>query len=132
MANTEITYIYRDGSNYQKSCSVVVAGNLRFDEIQPCLDGNEWFIASQVGLPDPQLQWALGGYKFPTEDDHVWCELGDGDIEPTDEAPTCNVTAADLLARFVKASQEGWDVAAASARLGIGGGEYGSGDDDAI
>jgi hypothetical protein len=116
--NTRISYLYRDGSNYKRGKEVVVAGSLTYEQVAPYLDEHRYFIASEVGLPDPQLDWKEEGYEFPSEDDHVYCELYDDYLQPTDDAATLEVTAAELFARFQRTNGK-WDVAAAIERLGL-------------
>ena len=67
----------------------------------------------------PQLGWGEDGYEFPSEDDHVFCELEEEDVEPTDDPPTVEITAAEILARFRAINGE-WDVQAAMERMGFG------------
>lgn len=117
--NTRIGYMYRDGANYKQYCEVVVAGTLDPTLVTPLLDGGQWFIAGDVGLPDPQLEWEELGYEFPTEEDHVFCEFDPEDVEPTEAPPTVGVTAADLLARL-RAIGGRWDAEAAMRRFGFG------------
>jgi hypothetical protein len=119
--NTRIEYLYRDAGNYKAWGSVVVAGEFTFESVEPYFNDHGCFIASQVGLPDPQWYWRSNGYRFPTEDDDVWCELEADGCEPTDDPPTCDLTAAELAARFKQASEEGWDEARASAHSGQNG-----------
>ncbi len=42
--NTRITSLYRDGSNYKQSESIVVRGKLTFAEVEHYLDEGEYFI----------------------------------------------------------------------------------------
>lgn len=54
MSNTKINFLYRDGSNYKKNNSVVIAGTFTDDEINQildCLDGGGYFIPEQIGFP---------------------------------------------------------------------------------
>lgn len=67
-------YLYRDASNYKAFGSVWLTGTLtepERTELVGCLDGSEFFVAEQIGVPS--LYRALfedgGG---PTEDDHAW------------------------------------------------------------
>lgn len=85
--NTRVGYMYRDASNYKQTTEVVFAGRLLPAELAAItanLEGGEWFIPSQVGLED--LQEHFGSRLY--DDDHVWHELGAGDIKPTSAAPT--------------------------------------------
>jgi hypothetical protein len=116
--NTRIHYMYRDASNYKKHTDIVVAGVITFDQIKDFLQDDEFFIAGDVGLSDLQTQWGDEGYKFSTEDDHVFSELSEEDFEPTEDAPTVGITAGELLANFVRIGGK-WDVAAAMGRMGL-------------
>jgi hypothetical protein len=116
--NTRIEYLYRDADNYKIWEQVVVSGRLAFDDIGRYLDDGH-FIASEVGLPDPQLEWAKQGYRFPTDSDHVYVEVTADDIQPTLDAPTVSISASELLGRFKTASAKGWDVVVAVERLGL-------------
>lgn len=117
--NTRIHYLYRDANNYKQSQTVVIAGVLTFAEIKDALQDGEHFIPSQVGLPDPQLLWGEDGYSFPSEDDHVYCELTEEDFEFTNNCPTELLTAEDVREGFSLAKRDGWDVLAAMERLGL-------------
>ena len=112
--NTCIHYLYRDASNYKAHHEIIVRGVITFAEIAPCLDSGEFFIPSQVGLPDLQSQ--LGK---PTDDDHVWHHLTPEDFTPTPEPPTVKLTACGLRSRFRRAHATGWDISAAMDRNGL-------------
>ena len=67
-------YLYRDASNYKAFGSVWLTGTLteaERTELVDCLDGCEFFVAEQIGVPPlyPALFEDSGG---PTEDDHAW------------------------------------------------------------
>lgn len=69
--NTRIDYLYRDASNYKQPNSVVVSGLFtarQVGEILGCLNDGEYFIPSQVGLPETR-------FGEITEDDHCWLNL---------------------------------------------------------
>ena len=119
MINTKFTYLYRDASNYKRNKTVVVRGNLVLEELQPHLEDGERFIPGQVDLPYPQLEWSGDHYAFPTEDDHVWCEVIPDGFEETTDEPTLDSTAEELLIKFQAAKQVGWDVSEASEALGL-------------
>ena len=78
------------------------------------LESGEFFIPSQIGLPD--LQSRLGK---PTDDDHVWHHLTPEDFTPTPEPPTVKLTARGLRTQFRRAHATGWDVSAAMDRNGL-------------
>lgn len=116
-ANTRIHYLYRDGSNYKQGHEVIVAGELSWEDIQPHLDEGTHFIASQVGLENIQTMWEEKGFTFPTEDDHVWCEIDEDDIDYTPLDPTVEITAEELKAAF--AAVQEWDVMGTMEELGL-------------
>jgi hypothetical protein len=67
-------YLYCDASNYKSWGSLLLEGNVPatdLDALQACLNGGEFFIAEQVGIPP--LYEELWQYSDgPTEGDHVW------------------------------------------------------------
>lgn len=116
--NTEIHYMYRDASNYKRGKRVVVAGELTFEQLRPFLSDGCNFIAGDVGLDDLQLTWQEDGFDFPTDDDHVYSEITDGDLQPTADEPTVDISAAELLVKFQEIGGN-WNEGAAMARMGI-------------
>ena len=112
--NTRISYLYRDAGNYKAYHDLVICGKLTLAQVALYLDSGEFFIPSQVGLPD--LQAELG---TPTDDDHVWHHLPSDAFTPTETSPTVRLTARTLLTRFRRAHTAGWDVSAAMARNGL-------------
>lgn len=117
--NTRVSYLYRDASNSKRGEEVVLAGSLTYEQVAPYLADGVLFIASDVGLSDPQATIEEDGFAFPADGDHVFCELEEDGLEPTDDPPTAAVTAAEVLARFERVNGK-WDVAAAEERLGLG------------
>lgn len=114
--NTFVSYLYRDASNYKTYNSVVLAGRVSEQDlktIKSALDQGEYFIPSQLGLPEKRFDDGL------TEDDHIWFELDVDDIEPTTAAPTIEVTAAGFVDGFRKVLVDGWDEVGAMRRLGV-------------
>lgn len=97
--NTRFTYLYRDACNYKQFGVLVLAGDLRVEDLRPLAHEGMYFIPSQVGLADLQPEPL-------TEDDHVWHELVD--TEATDAHVTCDVSGPELLARFEGAEDGGW------------------------
>lgn len=95
MLNTRILYGYRDGSNYKQEGEEVIAGSFTMEQIAPYtaepVDEDPTFIPAQVGLRDLQPSPL-------NDDDHCWHEILC--IEPTDEAPTLEVTAEEFVERF--------------------------------
>ena len=112
--NTLIHYLYRDASNYKAHHEIIVRGEITFADLTPFLESGEFFIPSQIGLPDLQAQ--LGQ---PTDDDHAWHHLTPEDFTPTPEPPTVKLTARGLRTRLRRAHATGWDVSAAMDRNGI-------------
>lgn len=95
--NTKVEYCYRDASNYKVRQSVVVEGTLSpgmAQEIMDCLDGREYFIPSQVGLPEKR-------FDDITEEDHCWFE--GLTFESTKETPTVDMTCYELYKKFIAA-----------------------------
>ena len=99
--NTEVNYVYRDAHNYKNQSAVVVQGEVQFSDIAPFLNEDKYFIPVQVGLD------GLNGYDAET--DHPWHEIDPDDFELTAAKPTIDLTAAELIANFKKAHQDGWD-----------------------
>ena len=115
---TVFHYIYRDADNYKQGHTVILDGVLTFDQIKPHLD-SDGFIPDDVGLPELQCQME----SFPSVDDdegegldHVWHEIDEHDFTSTEDDPTSDLTADQLLAKFKAAK---WDVVAAVERLGL-------------
>lgn len=116
--NTQISYMYRDGSNYKQHADVVIAGTLTDEQkkdIIDALDDSEHFIPSQVGLQD--LQSRMIG--FPSGDDHVWHELQAEDITETEKETTGDHSFSHV--RLLAAKFKGiiWDVSKAMDDNGI-------------
>lgn len=110
--NTNVSYMYRDAGNWKAHESVVVAGHLDMDDLLACCFTKEFFIPSQVGLTD--LQDKMEG--FPNDLDHVWHELSS--VEGTDEPPTIEATAGELLNRF-QVAKDHWKVSETMQQLGL-------------
>ena len=100
--NTRFEYLYRDASNYKKKNIVVLKGTLSRAQIKRIInacDGGEFFIPSQVGLPEN---------RFPeiNEDDHCWFELDQDSFSKTEQEPTESITAEELYRKFITVK---WD-----------------------
>lgn len=95
--NTELSYCYRDGSNYKQwNGPVIVEGDLTLtekEEIISCLQDGERFIPEAVGLPAQR-------FEEKTEDDWNYMELRVDDIESVAHKPNCSMTARQLLEKF--------------------------------
>lgn len=104
MENTRITYLYRDASNYKQYNGAVVAGTFteqQIETIMTCLDGGEYFIPKQVGLPEKR-------FGEITEDDHCWFELNGDSFEITTADVDVDITASEIVKRFLEA-KDNWD-----------------------
>lgn len=123
--NTKLNLLYRDASNYKASKEVVLAGEITAEQsavLRSKLDGGEYFIAEQVGLPTPSFEFR-GKDDWPNDDiDHVFTTLTDfseglPEVESmlTDEEPTEEMNIDDLVARF--AAVEYWNVEAEWKRM---------------
>lgn len=113
--NTDFYYTYVDQNGYKQEKTVILAGEITLEQIEPYLDEGLYFIPSQVGLEDLQKGFLI--YGPLGENDHVWHKIEEGDITPTGKEPTiADFSAADLLCKF---KQIVWDVAGASKFLGI-------------
>src|SRR5437899_1199160 len=86
---TALDYLYRDAGNFKAFGTTAVIGGLSEvdrQEIRNRLDGGEYFIAEQVGLPplhEELYRWSNGA----TNSDHCWHEfVGFRDVnEPPDK-----------------------------------------------
>lgn len=104
--NTRFEYLYRDASNYKNWGEIIFAGE--FDEalatrLRNSLYGGEWFIASQVRLPE------LFFIEYPIDDDdHCWHEFTS--LTLTDSSPTDvherKITG--FILETERAASEGW------------------------
>jgi hypothetical protein len=117
MLNTEISYQYRDAGNYKRGGQVVLNGTFPAGAamlkalIHNKVEGGEFFIASQVGLPEV-FPWldpkAPPEIKAVTPDDHCWHELTD--IEEVSKAATDTRTPSEFLDAVELASRIGWEI----------------------
>lgn len=97
--NTKINYLYRDASNYKVYHDEVVAGEISEEQkaaILDSLDCGEYFIPGAVGLPGGQFE------VFEPMEDHPWFELEREAFKETHEAPTVEMTTAELAESFAK------------------------------
>ena len=102
--NTRISYLYRDAHNYKMWNECVVAGVITEEMkavIMCSLDSGEFFIPSQVGLPEKR-------FSKLTDADHCWFELDEDGFEETEDAPTVAVTAEALTEAFRSCAGK-WD-----------------------
>lgn len=94
--NTLFNYLYRDGGNWKQPNMVVLNGCLSQEQketILDCLNEGEYFIPSQVGLPEKR-------FKEQTDLDHCWFELCEDDFEETAAEPTVDITPEELVKAF--------------------------------
>jgi len=96
--NTELTYLYRDASNYKFFCSVILSGDIRLSELCNYLHEGDYFIPERVGLKSlvPVVT---------NEDDHIWHELVS--TKETDEQANF-IPAAIFKDIFIKQKSAGW------------------------
>lgn len=96
--NTRIEYVYIDGSNYKFWRTVVVAGEVSFEDIAATLFDGRYFVASIVGLPDPRSD--VDGYN-PDGDDHYLCRLTSSSFQSTTDDANVKIDVKELIQRFV-------------------------------
>lgn len=120
--NTKISYLYRDADNYKKVNECVIAGALTAEQIcaiKDCCDMGEYFIPSQVGLPERRFD------RYDPAVDHCWFELDEDSFSETIEPPTVALTAAELVNRFEEC-RNNWQDEAYTPQMG-GWYEHGNG-----
>ncbi len=106
--NTRFEYRYRDGENYKQFGEVVIKGEFTLEQLRPHLYEGDFFVPSEIGLEDLQ--------EYPYQDyDHVWHELDSA--EPTEDEPTVELTAEEIVSRFSAAGAVGWDTETVSKRM---------------
>lgn len=102
--NTKVSYLYRDACNYKNRNEVVIKGTFTEEQkniIIDCLDGREFFIPSQVGLPEAR-------FGRITKDDSAWFELDAYSFVETCESEDWDMTAEELFNNFC-AAKGNWD-----------------------
>ena len=95
--NTKFSYLYRDADNYKKVNECVIAGTFTTEQIRAikdCCDMGEYFIPSQVGLPERCFN------LYDPAVDHCWLELDEDSFSETIEPPTVALTATELVNHF--------------------------------
>lgn len=95
--NTQISYLYRDADNFKKYNKVVLPGTFTDKQIQAiigCLSDGEYFIPSEVGLPEDKYEG--------TDADHPWFELHEDDFSETDDDVTLNIKPEELVEKFLQ------------------------------
>lgn len=105
--NTRIHYLYTDAANYKTTNQAVIPGEITPEQqaqIFRSLDEEKFFIPRAIGLPEDR-----GPYQPDHELDHCWFSMEQSFAEPTDNAPTVNITGAELAAKFAAIGPDGWD-----------------------
>ena len=103
--NTQIRYLYRDASNYKAENECVVHGTFtpgQIAQIMDCCDLGEYFIPTQVGLPEQRFG------RYDPEEDHCWFELAEDGFEETTKPATVGISAQQLVENFA-AAKEHWN-----------------------
>lgn len=96
--NTRINYLYRDASNYKKHNEVIIPGTFTEEQIHTiidCVQGGEYFIPSEVNLPEIR-------FEDRTEADHPWFELDEDGFEETEAKANCYISPEDLVKLFLE------------------------------
>lgn len=98
--NTVFELMYRDAGNYKSYRTEILTGEVSqkdWQAIVATLDMGELFVAEQVGLVQPEPSTGLD-----PELDHGFTCLVEAETGPhyTEAAPTLDISAADLVARF--------------------------------
>lgn len=106
--NTRFEYMYRDGENYKQFNEVVIQGEFTLDQLRPHLYDGDFFMPSEVGLDDLQ--------EYPYRNcDHIWHQLVSA--EPTEDAPTVEMSADEVVVRFQNAAEQKWETPLVNERM---------------
>ncbi len=103
--NTKISYLYRDAYNHKVHNECVIAGELSREQIQSildCCDMGEYFIPSQVGMPERKFD------EYDSEADHCWFEISEDGFERTNQSANIPLTARQLVENFAL-RKNNWD-----------------------
>lgn len=95
--NTKISYLYRDAANYKVRNECIINGELNYEQIRQiidCCDECEYFMPSQVGLPERKFD------DYDAEVDHCWFEINEYCFEQTEQPANALLTARQLLENF--------------------------------
>lgn len=98
MLNTEISYVYRDSSNYKQYNTLVLNGEISqigVEIIISKLIDQQFFIPEQVGLPALQKRFIT-----LTSDDHPYHELLREDIRIVSSESSIELNIDELVERF--------------------------------
>lgn len=90
--NTIFSYLYRDASNYKLYHEEIIQGELTFEQIQPYLDQNLYFIPAMIGMK------ALEFEVWDQDEDHIWHEIEM--LSLTDKEPTIELTADEIISKL--------------------------------
>ena len=110
--NTKIRYLYRDADNYKVFNECIVQGEISEEQvckILDCCDMGEYFIPSQVGMPERKFD------EYDTEADHCWFELNKDGFEYTDQPADISLTARQLAENFASCGGQWQDTEYASS-----------------
>lgn len=108
---TVLPVMYRDGDNYKRHDSIIVAGEFTpadIEALRSTLDEGEHYAPVDVGLPHllDESDWSRN------DSDHCWHELSldrDLDVRPLRLSETIAFeSAAEMIAKFAEASAAGW------------------------
>ena len=102
--NTKIRYLYRDAANYKSWGTIVVAGRVRFRDIEPYLFDGILFLPEYVRFP----RLPVPGKEWDDELDHVYHELSPDFFTPTSDPPTISIDSTKLIECFRLGASRGW------------------------
>lgn len=117
---TYFYYLYRDSGNYKTHLTVTLSGSMTeedYKQITACCDSGEYFLPSQVGLPNSRnWDWndeydnpwfELVGYETSTEGISAHCVRSI--VRPSNfYYRTPDMSVSELVKNFEKA-KEHWD-----------------------
>lgn len=98
MKNTEVEYMYRDGSNYKFHGSFIIEGELKKDDIKEYLHDFEFFVPHEIGL-----QHLL---NLPMNQDDHYLHTFESFKETKEVKFVC--TAKEFIRKMKHASENGW------------------------
>lgn len=94
----EVTYLYRDPSNYKFWGTFILRGEFKVDELANDLVGSECFVPTRIGLPSL--------VPNPADDaDHDLHEFGSVRLV---SGASADFIASDFVRLIVEANREGW------------------------
>lgn len=105
LVDNQTATIELDASNYKKHNEVIIPGTFTEEQIHTiidCLQGGEYFIPSEVNLPEIR-------FEDRTEADHPWFELDEDGFEETEAKVTCHISPEDLVKLFLEKKKEWQD-----------------------